>query len=180
MTRPPSPERDAWRSLSSWLVLGMVDWMGEQVTPERTGEKESSTSLRMKAVLENVPRAIECVTEWAQRAGCDGRVLYDIQLAVDEACANVVDHAYDGEELGDIEVHCRLEDRVLTIRVRDWGRGFELASVEEPDLDAPLEDRTLGGLGLFLVRQVMDDVGFRTDPELGNELTMSKRLDIAG
>ncbi len=164
------------------MVAGfsMVDSMAEQVSSERPVAKERGTSLRMKAVLENVPRAIECVTEWAERAGCDGRALYDIQLAVDEACANVVDHAYEGAEPGDIEVCCGLEDQVLTIRVRDWGRGFELDGVEEPDLDAPLEERTLGGLGLFLVRQVMDDVGFHTDPELGNELTMSKRLDIAG
>ena len=141
---------------------------------------ECSTSLRMKAVLENVPRAIECVTEWAKEAGFDERALYEIQLAVDEACANVVDHAYQGTEPGDIEVTCCLDGQILTIQVRDWGQGFDLASVEDPDLEAPLEERSLGGLGLFLVRQVMDDVQFRSDPELGNELMMSKRLHIAG
>jgi anti-sigma regulatory factor (Ser/Thr protein kinase) len=52
--------------------------------------------------------------------------------------------------------------------------------VADPELDAPLEERTLGGLGLFLVRQVMDNVQFRSDPEQGNELVMSKRLHIAG
>ena len=141
---------------------------------------ERSTSMRMKAILENVPRAIECVTEWAQKAGFDERALYEIQLAVDEACANVVDHAYEGADPGDIEVSCRLDDQILTVQVRDWGTGFDLAGVADPDLDAPLEERTLGGLGLFLVRQVMDDVQFRSDPELGNELMMSKRLNIAG
>ena len=136
--------------------------------------------MRMKAVLENVPRAIECVTEWAQKAGFDERALYEIQLAVDEACANVVDHAYQGADPGDIEVSCCLDDQILTVQVRDWGTGFDLTSVADPDLDAPLEERTLGGLGLFLVRQVMDNVQFRSDPELGNELMMSKRLNIAG
>lgn len=136
--------------------------------------------MRIKAVLENVPRAIECVTEWAQKAGFDERALYEIQLAVDEACANVVDHAYQGADPGDIEVSCCLDDQILTVQVRDWGTGFDLTSVADPDLDAPLEERTLGGLGLFLVRQVMDDVQFRSDPELGNELMMSKRLNIAG
>ena len=136
--------------------------------------------MRMKAVLENVPRAIECVTEWAQKAGFDERALYEIQLAVDEACANVVDHAYQGEDTGDIEVSCHLDAQILTVQVRDWGTGFNLAEVEEPDLEAPLEERSLGGLGLFLVRQVMDEVQFTSDPEQGNELRMSKRLDIAG
>ena len=154
--------------------------MDKQVTSRRSNRAERSTSMRMKAVLENVPRAIECVTEWAQKAGFDERALYEIQLAVDEACANVVDHAYQGADPGDIEVSCRLDDQILTVRVRDWGTGFDLSGVADPDLDAPLEERTLGGLGLFLVRQGMDDVQFRSDPELGNELMMSKRLNIAG
>ncbi|NIV40009.1 MAG: anti-anti-sigma factor, partial [Anaerolineae bacterium] len=67
-----------------------------------------------------------------------------------------------------------------TIQVRDWGPGFDLDGVEDPDLEAPLEERSLGGLGLFLVRQVMDEVQFTSDSERGNELVMSKRLHIAG
>ena len=154
--------------------------MDKQVASRLSDLVEQSTSLRMKAVLENVPRVIECVTEWAQKAGFDERALYEIQLAVDEACANVVDHAYPGLDPGDIEVCCRLDDQLLTIRVRDWGQGFDLAGVKDPDLEAPLEKRSLGGLGLFLVRQVMDEVQFTSDPVQGNELTMSKRLHIAG
>ena len=106
--------------------------------------------------------------------------MYEVQLAVDEACANVVDHAYEGSDVGEIEVSCSLDDQALTIRVRDWGKGFELASVADPDLTAPLEERCLGGLGLFLVRQMMDHVEFMSDPDQGNVLTMRKRLEIAG
>lgn len=154
--------------------------MDKQISSRLSSLAKQSTSLRMKAVLENVPRAIECVTEWAQKAGFDERTLYEIQLAVDEACANVVDHAYPGADPGDIEVSCRLDDELLTVQVRDWGQGFDLAGVKDPDLEAPLEQRSLGGLGLFLVRKVMDDVQFTSDPEQGNELMMSKRLHIAG
>jgi serine/threonine-protein kinase RsbW len=99
-------------------------------------------------------------------------------LAVDEVCANVVQHAYEGTEAGDIEISCFLEDQLLTIRVRDWGWGFDPDAVEVPDIEAPLEERTLGGLGLFIVRTVMDRVTFTFDPDLGNELTMSKRLQV--
>jgi len=153
--------------------------MEDRTTFERLQTSERTTSLRMKALLENVPRAIECVSKWAQEAGFDEGTLYEIQLAVDEACANVVDHAYEGTDPGDIEVTCCLEDRCLTIRVRDWGKGFELASVDEPDLNAPLEERSLGGLGLFLVKKMMDTVEFTSDPDLGNELTMCRRVHIA-
>lgn len=136
--------------------------------------------MRMKAVLENVPLAIGCVTQWAEAAGFDEGALYKIQLAVDEACANVVDHAYTGSEPGDMEVSCSLNQQSLTIRVRDWGRGFDLHNVSEPDVEAPLDERTLGGLGLFLVKQVMDQVQFTRDPARGNELKMTKRLGLAG
>jgi serine/threonine-protein kinase RsbW len=176
MTRPPCPTKDARRSLSCCLVLRMVDCMDEQVISREKDPGKRLGTLRVRALLENVPLAIDCVAGWAQKVGLDKRTLYEIQLAVDEACANVADHAYSGQEPGDMEVSCYLEDQVLTIRVRDWGRGFDPKNVVVPDVDAPLEERTLGGLGLFIVRQVMDYVQFTVDPEVGNELRMAKRL----
>jgi serine/threonine-protein kinase RsbW len=134
------------------------------------------TTLRLRAVLENVPIAIDCVARYAKQAGFDDQALYQIQLAVDEACANVVHHAYKGMEAGDMEVCCRHETDALVILVRDWGRGFDPTSVEDPDVDAPLEKRRFGGLGLFLLREAMDQVRFSFDPEKGNELRMSKNL----
>jgi|MudIll2142460700_1097286.scaffolds.fasta_scaffold363022_1 serine/threonine-protein kinase RsbW len=137
-------------------------------------------TLRVKAILENVPLAIDCVKRWAIAVGFDDRSVYELQLAVDEACANVVCHAYRDMEPGDMEVSCDLEDRVLTIRVRDWGKGFDPDEVPVPNLDAPLEERDVGGLGLFILKQVMDHVRFRCDPDEGNELAMDKRLLLAG
>jgi serine/threonine-protein kinase RsbW len=136
-------------------------------------------TLRMQAILKNVPLATQCVTRWAEIAGFDERALYEIQLAVDEACANVVHHAYQGMDPGEMEISCSLDEQGLIIQVRDWGRGFDPEDVEEPDVDAPLEERTLGGLGLFLVRQVMDDVEFTFDPQEGNRLRMAKRTKVA-
>lgn len=140
---------------------------------------KKGSALKFKAVLENVPQAIDCVTRLARTAGFDKSSLYEIQLAVDEACANVVHHAYRDSEPGEMEITCLLEDQVLTIRVRDWGSGFDPNGVEVPDIEAPLEERTLGGLGLFIVRSIMDRVEFTFDPELGNEMRMSKRLEVA-
>jgi serine/threonine-protein kinase RsbW len=136
-------------------------------------------NLRFKAVLENVSTAIDCVTKSAREAGFDEEITYQLQLAVDEACANVIHHAYEGMEPGDIEVTCSCDDQHLVIRVHDWGKSFVPEHVPEPDVDAPLEERSLGGLGLFLIRQCMDQVEFAFDAELGNELTMTKRLQGA-
>ena len=136
--------------------------------------------LRLKAVLENVPVATECMAAIARAAGVDEQLLYQIQLAVDEVCANVVEHAYAGMEPGDMELVCSMGNGLLFIRVRDWGRGFDPEGVAVPNVEAPLEERHLGGLGLFLVRQVMDSVEFRFDDEKGNEMVMVKRLPDGG
>lgn len=137
-------------------------------------------TIRLRAVLESVPVATQCVAAIARTAGLDDHLLYQVQLAVDEACANVVEHAYGDMEAGDMELVCSLDDGAFTIRVRDWGRGFDPNGVAVPDVGAPLEERSLGGLGLFLVRQVMDSVQFSFDVERGNELVMVKRVPGEG
>jgi anti-sigma regulatory factor (Ser/Thr protein kinase) len=139
---------------------------------------EQARKLRLKAILENIPRAIDCVAKSARAAGFDEQAQHQIQLAVDEACANVVLHAYKGMEPGDMEISCHLDGQGLVIEVRDWGRSFDPAAVPEPDVSAPLEERTLGGLGLFLIKRSMDNVQFTFDPEHGNELRMEKRFQI--
>lgn len=133
----------------------------------------------VKAAMENVPAATQRIAKVAREVGFDEPALYQIELAVDEACANVVEHAYPQGEQGDLEISCYLEGRCFVIRVRDWGAGFDPVTVEEPNVNAPLEERGLGGLGLFLVRRVMDRVKFSFDPLRGNELLMFKRLGIA-
>jgi anti-sigma regulatory factor (Ser/Thr protein kinase) len=161
-------------------VLEIVDRMDER---ELLTEKEAWQLLermRVKAILPNVPRVTACIAKVLKSEGLDEHALYQVQLAVDEACANVVDHAYVGLEAGEMEVSCyRYDDAFLIVRVRDWGQGFDPAQVDEPDVYAPLEERSLGGLGLFLVRKVMDWVQLTFDPVAGNELLMVKRLDVA-
>ena len=131
--------------------------------------------LKVEAVLQNVPRAIDFVTPLALKAGFGDQELYEIQVAVDEACANIVHHAYGGMEHGDMELTCWQDERMFIIHVRDWGVSFAPEEIDDPDVHAPLEERALGGLGMFLIKQFMDEVHFAFDPEQGNELTMAKR-----
>jgi serine/threonine-protein kinase RsbW len=136
-------------------------------------------TFKIRALLENVPVATDRVSRVARQAGFDEPAVYQIQLAMDEACANIVQHAYRGMDPGDMEVSCYLDEQALSIRLRDWGRSFSPDDVANPDLEAPLEERTLGGLGLFLIKQVMDQVHYTFDPEQGNELILVKRLQFA-
>jgi serine/threonine-protein kinase RsbW len=139
---------------------------------------EDVKTLKVRAVLDNIPRAIEFVTGHARTTGFEDQAIYQIQVAADEACANVVEHAYANMEAGEMEVACFVDGRMFVVAVRDWGQSFDPDEIADPEINAPLEERTLGGLGLFLIRQFMEEVQYSSDPEMGNELTMRKRLPV--
>lgn len=111
----------------------------------------------------------------ARDAGMDDADVYVVEMAVDEACSNIVEHAYRGKEGGDIECTCSSDEDGLTITLRDHGEPFEPATIFTPDLGAGLYTRRVGGLGIFLIRKLMDDVRFEALGKAGNLLTMIKR-----
>lgn len=114
------------------------------------------------------------VADAARRAGFSSCTVYQVQLAVDEACSNIIEHAYGGEGQGVIECTWRIQGEGLTVVLRDYGRSFDPESVPDPDLEAGLAERTGGGLGLYFIRQIMDEVRFEFNSEGGNILTLVK------
>jgi serine/threonine-protein kinase RsbW len=121
----------------------------------------------------------EFVKQAASDCGMDEREAYAIQMATDEACSNIIEYAYNGAPGGTIEIDCRPVDGALEIVIRDDGKPFDPATVPEPDVHAVLKDRHIGGLGLYLMRKLMDEVRFETLPDGGNRLTMIKRVGVA-
>ena len=118
----------------------------------------------------------EFTRQAAQASGLDDDAIYQVQLAVDEACTNIIEHAYGGEGRGEIECTCRIEPDGLTMTLRDDGNPFDPSSVPDPDTDAELEDRQMGGLGVYLMRKLMDEVHFECT-DSGNVLTLVKRSE---
>ena len=98
------------------------------------------------------------IIECARKAGMNERAVYQTQTAVDEACANIIYHAYEYEGQGPIELYCETMPHLLRIILVDHGAPFDPTAVPDPKVDAPLDDRREGGLGLFLMRQLMDQV----------------------
>jgi len=113
----------------------------------------------------------------AEDAGFDPAAIYTIETAVDEACSNIIEHAYGGENLGEIECTCILERDALTIILHDKGKPFNPESVDAPNLTASLEEREDHGLGLYFMRQWMDEVRFEFNEKGGNTLVMMKRKE---
>jgi len=103
-------------------------------------------------------------------------VCFAVQMAVDEACANIMEHAYGGCADGSICISLRADTEEVVVIIRDHGQPFDPTAVTRPDPTAPLEERGEGALGLYLMEQLMDSVEFRFDTLQGNTLTMRKRL----
>jgi serine/threonine-protein kinase RsbW len=142
-------------------------------------EIKSSKTLTFAGRYEGLAAISEFVTGAARAAGLDARAIFAVQLAVDEACSNIIDHAYGGEGHGDIECTCRVTDDGLTVVLRDQGRPFDPSYVPQPNLSPSLEDEdcTGGGLGLYFMHQLVDEVHFEFGPDSGNVLTMVKRRE---
>jgi len=118
----------------------------------------------------------EFVTEQAEAAGLDEKGAYAVQLAVDEACSNIIEHAYGEGKVGQIKCTCTLIDGGLKIVLQDNGEPFAPDEVPEPSPGVPLEEYGPRGAGLFLMRKMMDEVKFDFRLGKGTTLTMVKRV----
>ncbi len=96
-----------------------------------------------------------------------------IILAVDEAVANVVEHAYEGKK-GDIDLVFFLDEDRLEITIRDNGKKFNPELIPTPDIHEHIKRGLKGGLGMFLMRKIMDEVRYSLDSTYVNELVMVK------
>ncbi len=113
------------------------------------------------------------VREFAQNAGFESFAVYSIEMAVDEACSNIIEHAYGGEGKGIIRCTCSFDEKSLVIVLQDRGKSFDPSTVPQPNLSQNLDDRKAHGLGMYFIRQWMDEVSFQaTGSE--NILTMVK------
>ena len=114
------------------------------------------------------------IVEQAEEAGFSPSDIYAIQTAVDEACSNIIDHAYGGENLGDIKIKVKDLKNKFHIILVDQGIPFNPEDIPEPDITSPLEIRKERGLGIFFMRNLMDNVQFEFSSTEGNTLTMVK------
>lgn len=127
------------------------------------------------ATLESLSEIRRLVGGWCRDAGASAEDSHAVVLAVDEVCTNIVEHGYAGDEGGTISVWLEEAGDELRVLVGDRGAAFDPAGAAPPDLDADWQDRPIGGLGWHLVRGMVDDLSYRSEPD-GNLLTLVKRL----
>jgi serine/threonine-protein kinase RsbW len=126
------------------------------------------------ANFKNLEAISNFIVKRAEEAGFSPNDVYAIQTAVDEACSNIIDHAYGGENIGGIRIKIKEDDESLKIILRDTGKPFDPDDVPKPDITSPLEIRRERGLGIFFMQRLMDEVNFKFSEKRGNKLTLVK------
>lgn len=114
-----------------------------------------------------------CVAELCQIVGRPPEEAYALQLAIHEACTNVIEHAHGGDASAQVKLSFALGDDCLEIDVYDWGKGFDLTLVANHEPET-LHER---GYGLAIIKGVMNEVSYVRDPAQGNRLHLVKRFD---
>jgi serine/threonine-protein kinase RsbW len=123
------------------------------------------SSMKLPAKMENMELLIQFISDKARKLGFSGKRVKEIELATEEALVNIIHYAYPDLQ-GDIEVRCMQgPSSQFVIDIEDTGIAFNMLSLKDPDISASISDREIGGLGVFLIRKLMDDVHYRRDNE---------------
>jgi sigma-B regulation protein RsbU (phosphoserine phosphatase) len=129
--------------------------------------------------LHNDVQQIELLAEYidsiAEAAGIDPSLAMSLNLALEEAVTNVIMYAYPEGTDGTVDIITEANDGLLTFIIKDSGKAFDPTQKEDADVTLSAEERQIGGLGIFLVKQIMDTVNYqRIDGQ--NILTLTKKL----
>ena len=131
-------------------------------------------TLNFETKLEELLRLQSEIEQLGEREDWDPALVFHVNLAVEELATNIINYAFS-EGLHEFQVSFESEPECLTIHLWDDGRPFDpLTEAPEPDLDAPLEDRRIGGLGVYFAETLMDEMRYKREEDR-NHLTLVKR-----
>ena len=135
--------------------------------------------LEFRARLDNLAEIRDFAGDSALELGLGGSAVEEIKVCVDEAATNIVKHGY-GNQGGGLSVEVFREADEIVVRIVDQAPPFDPELAPSPDLDLPLIDRPVGGMGVHLIRTLTDGLSHTAGPEGGNELVLRKKVSDAG
>jgi serine/threonine-protein kinase RsbW len=137
---------------------------------------ERKFTLQVPSSTENLAMIREFVTAVGRQAHLEETDISNLELAVDEACANVIEHAYGHDITKEVVVRAKFDDESMRISVIDEGRGFDPDKTPQDSVEQLIHERKSGGLGIRLIKKLMDEVSYEIVPGQKNELHMTKKI----
>ena len=133
------------------------------------------TFIELENKMEELDRMVLWLENTAEEWGFQPMLTLNLNLVLEEAFTNVVNYAYTDQNKHLIEIIFEKDENILTIQIIDDGQPYDPTLRNDPDLTLPVEQREIGGLGIYLIRKVMDQVMYERS-ENKNRLTLTKKL----
>ena len=135
----------------------------------------NTATIQLKNNLTELERLSQIVNEFGEAHRLSPKTLYALNLSLDEILTNIIYYGYDDTNEHPVIIRVSLKDEELTAEVEDDGKPFNPLEAEKPDLEKPLEERQVGGLGIHLVMNLMDTVEYKRQGNK-NLLVMKKKI----
>jgi serine/threonine-protein kinase RsbW len=116
-------------------------------------------TLQVPATLSNLEIIADFIASSLDQKGISDGVIFDIRLAVDEICSNIILYGYKGSK-GPIDIDCTVADQYIQLEISDEGIPFNPLTLPDPDIKADLDHRKIGGLGIYFVKTIMDETRY--------------------
>lgn len=142
-----------------------------------SNENTNNKELIVKGKTENLSTIRDFISSNAQTAGIKMEMIENIMLAVDEACTNIIKHAYHSFPEGDIKIKLKYDQEKFTIIIIDYGNTFDPEIIPDPDLRKYYNEGKAGGLGMYLMKTLMDEVKYISVPGKYNQVLLSKNIN---
>jgi sigma-B regulation protein RsbU (phosphoserine phosphatase) len=139
-----------------------------------TEKMTDHVEIKLTNKLSELDRVNQTLTEFGRRHGLAANVVHDLNLALEEILANIISYGYTDDREHEIRVNLSMQPGELSVEVEDDGQPFNPLEAPEPDTTKPLEERTIGGLGIHLVRKLMDGLEYNREDDR-NLLTIKKK-----
>ena len=132
--------------------------------------------LVVKSSTSNLIKIRKFINSKAKSYGFNKNQIEDIVLAIDEACTNIIEHSYNSKPNFDIEITVTFSEDNFIVKIVDYGETFEPGSIKELNLELYRKQRRVGGLGVYLMKTLMDDVKYSSVKNKYNQVLLKKKL----
>ncbi len=120
--------------------------------------------IRVPAVLENLDAVVRTASKCAEAQGFDEKKRFVIELVTEEAVVNICNYSYPGSS-GDIDLKCKSGEDRFIVEITDWGVPFDVRSLPDPDVSADISERPTGGLGVYFMKKMVDDIQYHREED---------------
>ncbi|MFA4838239.1 MAG: ATP-binding protein [Candidatus Neomarinimicrobiota bacterium] len=134
-----------------------------------------TTKISIPNQIPEIEKVCDIVSTFGEEKGLPQKIIFAFHLALDEILTNIISYGYRDKDEHIIDIHLSLQAGALALEIIDDSVPFDPSDAPVPDVNQPLEERKIGGLGIYLVKNLMDEVEYKSDNGT-NRLTLKKKF----